>query len=359
MRCVSMSTSDAWLECESQTRGQPTTRDDQFTAFASSKIASTASYVVLGIMVGAICLATAQQSGLVESSVDRVSGTSALLGKAATPKKLFTTAACYGDGSICTALLSAFNPKQFQKISTGGRFFQAFQASKRRLWVAPGVTAQGTGTSRQVSVPAFLSNKGKLGPQTATFPQQRARGAQQAARSVALQMSVGLYYSTTTGNTETIAGYISELIGVEAQDPADVSKDDIMGHDAIIVGAPTWHTGADTERSGTSWDEWLYNELPNMDFTGKKVAIFGVGDSAGYGENFCDATGELYDCFTKQGASVIGGTSADKGFDYEESKGVVDGKFVGMPFDEDNYSDESEQRAGEWVDQLKKEGLSP
>jgi hypothetical protein len=231
-------------------------------AFASSRIASTASYFVLGIMVGAICLVTSQHSGLVDSSAKGLGGTSSLLGKTATPKKLFTTAACYGDDSICTALLNAFNPKQFQKFSSG-RFFQAFQASKRRLWVAPGVE-QATGTSRQVSNPAFLSNKGKLGPQSATFPQPRARGAQQAARSVALQMSVGLYYSTTTGNTETIAGYISELIGVEAQDPADVSKDDIMAHDAIIVGAPTWHTGADTERSGTSWDEWLYNELPNM-----------------------------------------------------------------------------------------------
>merc|ERR1719247_3217524 len=199
----------------------------------------------------------------------------------------------------------------------------------------------------------------KPGARTAPFQQQQAfRGARSAARSTALQMSVGLYYSTTTGNTETVAEYIAGLTGAEAKDPADATAEEVLAHDAIIVGAPTWHTGADTERSGTSWDEWLYNELPNMDFSGKKVAIFGVGDSNGYAENFCDATGELYDCFTKQGATIIGGTSADKGFDYEESKGVVDGKFVGMPFDEDNYSDESQERAKAWVEQLKTEGLS-
>lgn len=36
--------------------------------------------------------------------------------------------------------------------------------------------------------------------------------------------------------------------------------------------------GADTERSGTSWDEFLYNDLPSLDLKGKKVAIFGLGD---------------------------------------------------------------------------------
>ena len=34
-------------------------------------------------------------------------------------------------------------------------------------------------------------------------------------------------------------------------DIGDVSGDDIMACDSLIVGAPTWHTGADSERSGT------------------------------------------------------------------------------------------------------------
>jgi flavodoxin I len=28
-----------------------------------------------------------------------------------------------------------------------------------------------------------------------------------------------------------------------------------------VVGTPTWHTGADTERSGTGWDEIYYGEM--------------------------------------------------------------------------------------------------
>jgi len=50
-------------------------------------------------------------------------------------------------------------------------------------------------------------------------------------------------------------------------------------------------------------------------------------------------------------------TPSDSGFDYSESKSVSDGKFVGAVFDEDNYGDESEERANAWVEQLKSEGF--
>ena len=88
-------------------------------------------------------------------------------------------------------------------------------------------------------------------------------------------------YSTTTGNTETCAGYIAAETGLEAADIADVSDDDIAGADALICGAPTWHTGADEQRSGTEWDSFLYQRLPNLDLSGKTIAIFGLGDQAG------------------------------------------------------------------------------
>jgi len=236
--------------------------------------------------------------------------------------------ACYGTATLCAALISANSPEQFRAIAG----LRAEPSKARSLFATPALPGQ------------------LRGPATsAASPQQRVR--------MAPQMSVGLYFSTTTGNTETVAGYLAGLTGTEPTDIGDASADEVAGHEALIIGAPTWHTGADTERSGTSWDEWLYNELPNIDLTGKKIAIFGVGDSAGYTDNFCDATGELYDCFTARGAKVFGMTPSDEGFDYSESKGVVDGKFVGRTFDEDNYPDESEAKAGAWVDQLKSEGF--
>lgn len=84
--------------------------------------------------------------------------------------------------------------------------------------------------------------------------------------------------------------------------------------------------------------------------------MFGVGDQLSYGDNYCDAAGELYDQFKAAGCTIVGMTSTD-GYEHAESKAEVDGKFVGMMFDEDNEYDKSEDRAKAWVDQLKGEGL--
>ena len=181
-------------------------------------------------------------------------------------------------------------------------------------------------------------------------------GASAVARAAAPQMAVGLLYSTTTGNTETVAGYIGAETGLEMVDIGDLDGDGVAAFDGLIVGAPTWHTGADTERSGTAWDDFIYGDLTSLDLKGKKVAIFGVGDSAGYSDNFCDAMGELKECFEKQGAEIIGSVSTD-GYEYEESKSVQGGKFVGCAFDEDNQPDMSEDRAKAWVAQIKGEGM--
>lgn len=134
--------------------------------------------------------------------------------------------------------------------------------------------------------------------------------------------AVGLYYSTSTGNTETVAGYIAEATGTEAVDIDDASNDDITGADALIIGAPTWHTGADEQRSGTSWDDWLYDVLPELDLTDKKVAIFGCGDQQSYGDNYCDAAGELHDLFSAKGAKFFGMTSQD-GYDHSKCGSIV------------------------------------
>jgi len=177
-----------------------------------------------------------------------------------------------------------------------------------------------------------------------------------AARAVDASMEVGLIYSTTTGNTETVAGYIGEATGLEAVDIGDLGGDDVAGYDGLIIGAPTWHTGADTERSGTAWDEFLYGDLTSLDLKGKKVAIFGVGDQSGYADNYCDAMDELSSCFKAQGAEVIGAWPTD-GYDYVESKSVDGGKFVGLACDEDNQPEMSEDRAKSWVGQIKGEGM--
>merc|ERR1719333_1991754 len=104
--------------------------------------------------------------------------------------------------------------------------------------------------------------------------------------------AVGLFFGTQAGKTEEAAGNIAEAAGLEASDIGDISAADLAGYDGIIAGVPTWHTGADEQRSGTVWDDYL-EEIRGLDLCGKPVAIFGLGDQVSYSDNFCDAIEEL------------------------------------------------------------------
>jgi len=167
--------------------------------------------------------------------------------------------------------------------------------------------------------------------------------------------AVGLVYGTQTGNTETVAGLIAEAAGVEATPIDDLSSEDLAAYDGLIVGAPTWNTGADEYRSGTTWDDYL-DEIKGLDLKGKPVAIFGCGDSQSYGENFCDAIEEMHSTFAAAGAKMLGKVDSSA-YQHEESKSDQDGKFLGLPLDQDNEEDLTEGRVSAWVSQLKSEGM--
>ena len=92
-------------------------------------------------------------------------------------------------------------------------------------------------------------------------------------------MAVGIYFATTTGKTEDIAERLHGLLN-GAESPKDLSEvsdlNEFSSLDGIICGIPTWNTGADSERSGTTWDS-LLDDIGELSLSGKKVAIFWKG----------------------------------------------------------------------------------
>jgi len=169
------------------------------------------------------------------------------------------------------------------------------------------------------------------------------------------EANVGLFFATQTGNTETAANAIAEASGLTATDVSDYGAADLAEYDGLIIGSPTWNTGADEYRTGVAWDD-LIDEIKELDLKGKTVAIFGCGDSSGYADNFCDGIEELHSTFKAAGATMVGSVDAS-GYTFEESKSAVDGKFLGCPFDEDNEGDDTPERAANWVSQIKGEGM--
>merc|ERR1712223_1199839 len=202
------------------------------------------------------------------------------------------------------------------------------------------------GGSRPVQSTLLMLGVAAAGGVAAALARRKARTACEA---------VGLLYASQTGNTETVAGYIAEAAGLEAEDVGDYGAEDLAEFDGIIVGCPTWNTGADEYRSGTAWDD-LIDEIKDVDLSGKPVAVFGVGDSEGYGDNFCDGIEELHETFKAAGAKMVGYVDAG-GYQHEESKSVKGDKFLGLPCDQDNEDDMTEDRVDAWIAQIKSEGM--
>eukprot|EP00177_Eucheuma_denticulatum_P004159 GFKZ01007551.1.p1 GENE.GFKZ01007551.1~~GFKZ01007551.1.p1 ORF type:complete len:199 (+),score=33.57 GFKZ01007551.1:165-761(+) len=175
-----------------------------------------------------------------------------------------------------------------------------------------------------------------------------------ARRAISLRMEAknGLFYSTSSGKTQDVAELIKEKLGDAVEGPFEPDEANLADYDNIIAGAPTWNTGADEDRSGTSWDQVGASEMG--DLSGKTVAVFGLGDSVSYGDYFCDAMGELHDKFAGAGAKMVGYVGTDD-YEYEDSKSVKSDKFVGLALDEDNEDDKTDPRLEAWLAQLKTE----
>jgi flavodoxin I len=173
---------------------------------------------------------------------------------------------------------------------------------------------------------------------------------------------IGIFFGTSTGSTEDVANLIAEEIGGDADGPFDIEvlegsvKSNFDKYSALIVGTPTWNTGADVERSGTGWDEIYYSSMQELNLAGKKVAVFGLGDQESYAENYADATGELHDVFEGLGSQMMGYTSQE-GYEHEDSKAIRGDLFCGLLCDMVNQEEFSEERVQNWVAQLKTEGF--
>lgn len=164
---------------------------------------------------------------------------------------------------------------------------------------------------------------------------------------------IGLLYGTQTGNTQTSAETIQEEFGgesvIELIDISQAELSDFEKYPYLIIGCPTWNVG----QLQDDWDNF-FDQLDDIDFSGKKVAYFGEGDQVDYADSFQDAMGMLEEKISEQGGETLGYWSTE-GYSFTESKAIRDKKFVGLALDEDNQSELTNNRIKAWVAQLKQE----
>jgi flavodoxin I len=161
---------------------------------------------------------------------------------------------------------------------------------------------------------------------------------------------IGIFFGSTEGNTERIVTEIQKQLGdAELHNVNSSTADDVQPYSYVILACPTWDIGQLQE----DWENFI-DEIENVDFAGKKVTYVGLGDADGYPDTFIDALGIIHDRIKDKGASFVGAWPIE-GYEFEASKAVVDGKFLGLAIDEDNQKDKTAGRISTWVAQLKSE----
>lgn len=159
--------------------------------------------------------------------------------------------------------------------------------------------------------------------------------------------TIGLYYGSTTGTTETVAGKIAAALGIEAKNVSELSDDAIASVDVLILGTSTWGFG-DLQ------DDWYdgVKKLEKANLNGKVVALFGCGDSSSYSDTFCEGMSHIFEAIADKGCKIVGAVATD-GYSFDSSNAVRDGKFVGLALDEDNESGKTDTRIENWLSQIK------
>ena len=162
---------------------------------------------------------------------------------------------------------------------------------------------------------------------------------------------IGLFYGSSTCYTEMAGEKIRAVLGEERVDFFNIYETPIITaqfYDFIIIGIPTWDYGELQE----DWED-IWEEIDEVDFSGKKVALYGLGDQVGYPEWFLDAMGYLHSKVVARGATPCG-YWPKAGYEFEASKALTpDGQyFVGLALDEENEFALSETRIKQWCEQI-------
>lgn len=164
-------------------------------------------------------------------------------------------------------------------------------------------------------------------------------------------MKIGLYYGSSTCYTEMVSERIQAILGADCVDLHNIASADLNtldDYDFLLFGIPTWDYGELQE----DWDD-RWEDLDDIDLSGKTCAIFGLGDQDGYADWYQDAIGYLYYKLAAQGAEIMG-EWPNQGYEFKESKGLNQQKthFLGLALDDENQSDQTEERLQTWLKQL-------
>lgn len=168
------------------------------------------------------------------------------------------------------------------------------------------------------------------------------------------KQKIGLFYASSTCYTEIAAEKIQACIGDDRVDLHNIRHAALHladNYKHLILGIPTWDYGELQEDWENHWEQ-----LAEINWSAKTVALYGLGDQLGYPQWYQDALGYLWARIRQLGATTIGQWPTE-GYQFESSIALAeDGKhFVGLALDDESEYELSDKRIAQWCQQIDRE----
>ncbi|CAD7287367.1 flavodoxin domain-containing protein [Campylobacter suis] len=158
----------------------------------------------------------------------------------------------------------------------------------------------------------------------------------------------GIFYATGKGFTKTACEILaSELGGAEIFDIENTDVAKISRFELIILASSTYGDG----ELAPAWKDKLdeLDELDELDFTGKKVALLGVGNRERHGDHFAESIVHFLPKI--KNATLVGKDRSDyTGFNASLAR-EANGEFIGLVLDIKG-DEEYAKRISAWAKKL-------
>lgn len=165
--------------------------------------------------------------------------------------------------------------------------------------------------------------------------------------------NIGIFYAPSGGSVHKIARLIKQKLATQHPDMMMLSEIvplQLLDYRVLILVCSTLGRNTWEMEQKDPWSSFLPKML-RIRLDGRKVAIVGLGDHVSYPNNFVDGMGILANTIEEIGGKLIGET-ATADYVFNDSRALREGKFVGLPLDEDYEAEKSEARIDAWVEHI-------
>lgn len=161
---------------------------------------------------------------------------------------------------------------------------------------------------------------------------------------------IGIFFGSSSGTTADLAKQIAARLSVDAGDVHDVanaSAADLEQYDMLLLGSSTWGMGDLQD----DWESFL-PKAAGCNLAGRKVGLFGCGDSQAYSDTFCDALATIKEGLVGTNCTFVGAYKPED-YEYDETRCEEGGMLIGLLVDDVNESDKTGDRLDSWIAALK------